>query len=89
MLYDDFRNAVEEYCSAPGAPGRLVPIPALRRALAARVTAEVFDTHLCALQHDGHVHLLTHVQLHSLSEDERRDCLKHPSGLVAYWVCWV
>ena len=89
MLYDDFKAAVEQYCSGWSPNGRLVPIPALRRALAARVDGEHFDVLLCALQHDGHVHLLSHVDLHSLPDDERRDCVSHPSGLVAYWVCWV
>jgi len=88
VLYDDFRAAVEQYCGATG-DGALVPIPALRRSVADGLPPATFDAYLCALQADGHVHLLTHVDPRSLPEAERQECLMHPSGLMAYWVCWV
>jgi hypothetical protein len=88
VLYDDFRAAVEQYCSANG-NGPLVPIPALRRAVADGMPPGTFDAYLHALQADGRVHLLTHVDPTSLSDAERRECLTHPSGALAYWVCVV
>jgi hypothetical protein len=90
LLYDDFKAAVRAVCLPAGsAGGTLVPIPEVRRALADRVAAEEFDAHLCALQRDGFVHLLTHVEFDRLPAEERAACLRHPSGVVAYWVCWV
>jgi len=90
LLYDDFKTAVREACVPAGsAGGALVPIPLVRRTLGDRVAAEEFDAHLCALQRDGFVHLLTHVDFDQLSTAERGACVKHPSGVVTYWVCWV
>src|SRR5688572_3027707 len=89
LLYDEFKAAVREICQPAGsASGALVPIPLLRRTLGDRVGAEEFDAHLCALQRDGLVHLLTHVAFEQLSVEERDACVKHPSGVVAYWACW-
>jgi len=89
LLYDEFKAAVQQVCAPPGAAsGGLVPIPHLRHTLAGRILPEAFDLFLCALQRDGFVHLLTHVDFDQLSEDERAACVRHPSGVIAYWVCW-
>jgi hypothetical protein len=90
LLYEEFKAAVQQILAPQDhAAGGLVPIPAMRRALADRVTGEEFDVFLCALQRDGIVHLLTHVDADRLGDDDRKACLNHPSGVLAYWVCWV
>jgi hypothetical protein len=89
LLYDDFKAAVRQVCSSADPAGGLVPIPFVRRALGDRVSAQEFDAFLCALQQEGHVHLLTHVDFDELSAEDRADCLRHPSGVLTYWVCWV
>jgi len=89
LLYDEFKTAVGQLLNPTGAASSsLFPIPMLRRALAARISAEEFDVFLCAMQRDGLVHLLTHVEAERLSEEEHSASLKHPSGVLAYWVCW-
>ena len=89
MLYDEFKTAVQQLLNPTGeASSTLFPIPMLRRTLAARISAEEFDVFLCAMQRDGLIHLLTHVEAASLSEDDRAASLQHPSGVLAYWVCW-
>jgi hypothetical protein len=87
-LYEDFRTAVQRILTAQAGEGGLVPIPVIRRMLAEQVTYEEFDRMLCALQRDGLVHLLTHVDFGQLSDEERRGCVEHPSGIVVYWACW-
>jgi hypothetical protein len=90
LFYDDFKAAVEQVLSAgAGAGGGLVPIPLVRKVLAPRVAGPEFDAHLCAMQAEGLIHLLTHVGFEELPDAERQECVKHPSGLVAYWVCRV
>jgi hypothetical protein len=88
LLYEEFKAAVREILAAhtESSPA-LVPIPFVRRALAERVGAEEFDVMLCTLQRDGLVHLLSHVALESLPDAERSACVRHPSGVVVYWVC--
>jgi hypothetical protein len=89
LLYQEFKTAVQQQLEAPSTGGGLVPIPAIRRALADHVSAAEFDVLLCAMQRDGLVHLLTHVEPERLPPQERDACLVHPSGVVAYWVCGV
>jgi hypothetical protein len=90
LLYHEFKAEVQKILDPHGDPSRgLVPIPVVRHVLAARITAEEFDVFLCALHRDGFVHLLTHVEADQLDDDDRNACLNHPSGVVAYWVCWV
>ena len=89
LLYDEFKTAVQQLLNPAGAASSsLFPIPMLRRALAPRISAAEFDTFLCAMQRDGLIHLLTHVEAESLSEDDLAASLRHPSGVLAYWVCW-
>ena len=89
LLYDEFKTAVQELLNPAGAASSsLFPIPMLRRALRDRIPAEDFDVFLCAMQRDGLVHLLTHVEPEHLSEEEQGASLKHPSGVLAYWACW-
>jgi hypothetical protein len=86
--YDEFKAAVRQLLDGPlDAGGGLMPIPAVRRAFAGRVSDPEFDVLLCAMQRDGLVHLLTHVEPHRLADEERAGCLHHPSGVTAYWVC--
>jgi hypothetical protein len=90
LLYEEFKSAMRQILSAHGEAGSgLVPIPLVRRALGDRVGAEEFDVMLCTLQRDGLVHLLSHVALETLPEAERTACVRHPSGVVVYWVCGV
>jgi hypothetical protein len=89
LRYEDFRDGVRQVVGAHAGAAGLVPIPLVRKALGDRVSAQQFDALMCALQQDGLVHLLTHVDYDRLSEEEQRACVRHPSGVVAYWVCWV
>ena len=89
MQYDDFRAAVEAAAASVDPARVLIPIPALRRQLQGRLGRDQFDQYLLQLHRDGFVHLLTHVEAEKLAEEDKADCLRHPSGLLVYWMCWL
>lgn len=90
MNYEEFKTAVRDATGA-GDPGasRLFPIPALRRRFAEQVSREEFDSFVLRLHEEGFVHLLSHVDAGRLSPEERADCLRHPSGMLVYWLYWL
>ena len=88
MEYQDFKDAVRQAAERRTAQGALLPIPELRRDNAS-LDRFTFDRFVLALHRDGLVHLLSHVEPDSLTEEVRRDCLHPPSGPLLYWVRWL
>ena len=89
MEYQDFlaflRQSAEENTSGVG----LLRIPELRRRLFPELPRDVFDAWLVRSRNEDVVHLLTHVDPHSLGASEQDDCLCEAQGLLLYWVRWV
>ncbi len=83
--YDDFKTHVRD---ARG-PSGLVAIPDLRSRIGTLVPRETFDRYVMRLHEDGLVHLLTHVDPDSLTPEQKRDVLEHPSGYTLYWIRWL
>lgn len=89
MEFEDFRAIVRDACEAgTGGVAGLAPLPALRRRCPG-LSREPFDAFVFQLQEEGTVHLLTHVEAGKLPRQERDDAVRHPSGLLLYWVRWV
>jgi hypothetical protein len=87
--FEDFKTTVREACeSSPGGVSGLASLPALRRRCAG-LSRERFDAFVFQLQEEGLVHLLTHVDVGKLPPQDRDDAVRHPSGLILYWVRWI
>jgi len=92
IAYQDFRSAAREAFDRVDQTGQtrgLVPIPDLRRALAGRVTHELFDTYLLQMHREGAISLLPHHHPASLPEDHRADALQHATAGLLYFVRWL
>jgi hypothetical protein len=84
--FGDFKTLVRDACeNATGVGAGLAALPALRRRCTG-LSRDEFDAFVFQLQEEGTVHLLTHVEAHRLSQQERDDAVRHPSGLLLYWV---
>jgi hypothetical protein len=66
----------------------IVLIPRLRRALH-QLPAPMFNQHLLRLERNGLVYLVAPDNVDALSEEERRECLPHPSGDLRSFVLWM
>jgi hypothetical protein len=87
--FEDFKATVRDACqSAASGLAGLAALPALRRRCAS-LSREQFDAFVFRLQEEGTVHLLTHVDPSKLPQQDRDDAVRHPSGLLLYWVRWV
>ena len=89
VIYEEFKAQVREASQRGGPAIGLVAIPDLRRALGERATRQEFDGFVMRLHADGLVHLMSHVDPHSLSADTLRDCLTDETGLLLYWLRWL
>jgi hypothetical protein len=85
--YPDFVAFVRRAAEETGQAG-LLKIAELRRRAGATLPRDLFDRHLATLRDDGYVHLLTHVEPHSLPTLEAAECLRQDDVLV-YWVRWI
>jgi hypothetical protein len=87
--YEAFKGAVREASARADAEGHPLSIPELRRELSPYLSRTEFEPLLLRLQRDGRVHLLSHVDSGQLSPAEQIECLRHPSGLLLYWIRWL
>ena len=86
--YEEFKSVVREAGERRVAQGGLVPIPELRRQLAA-LDRKAFDDFVLTLHREGSVHLLSHVEPDKLGADIREQCVVHSSGALLYWLRWL
>ena len=89
MNYEDFKTDVREASQRGGPAPGLVALPELRRTLADRLARQEFDVFVMRLHAEGLVHLMSHVEPESLSQDTVRDCLADETGLLLYWLRWL
>lgn len=87
MKYEEFKTLLRQEGESRATQGGLVPIPELRPRVP--ITREMFDDYLLRLHAERLVHLLSHVDEESLSEDARQGCIRHSSGAVLYWIRWL
>lgn len=90
--YQEFQSAAREAYGRLDQTGHtlgLVPIPELRRALAGRVTRDLFDSYLLQMHRERAISLLAHHDPASLPEDRRSDALQHPTAGLLYFVRWL
>jgi hypothetical protein len=66
----------------------VISIPRLRRALSP-VAPALFEEHLLRMERNGLVHLITPEDVQSLSDDDRRESLRHPSGDIRSFILWL
>jgi hypothetical protein len=88
LRYEDFKDVVRQAAEQRVTQGSLVSLPELRRGCLGLERA-TFDDYVLALHRDGLVHLMSHVDPETLSEEVRRDCLRPPSGPLLYWLRWL
>jgi hypothetical protein len=87
VRYDAFEGAVRAAAEHRGLQGGLIPIPELRRTVAAQgLCRRTFDEYVLRMHREGRVHLMTHVEPEKLSEPVRDDCLVYPEGPLLYWI---
>jgi hypothetical protein len=85
--YQAFEAAVRAAADRRAVQGGLIPIPDLRRTLAADgLSRQAFDEYVLRLHREGRVHLMTHVEPEKLPEPVREDCLVYPEGPLLYWI---
>jgi hypothetical protein len=89
LTYEDFKALVRETGESRVRQGHLIPIPELWNRCRAHVSRAEFEQFLAALDAEGLVHLLSHVDSDSLSDAARTDAVRHPSGALLYWVRWL
>jgi hypothetical protein len=83
--YDEFKSFVRDAGERRIAQGGLVPIPELRRQVPT-LDRQAFDEFVLSLHREGAIHLLSHVEPHTLSAEVRDQCVLHPSGTLLYWL---
>lgn len=73
-----------------GGGGRrdVVPIAPLRRALAP-MPHTTFNQHLLRLERNGLVYLIPPEDPAALGDEDRRDCVEHPSGDLRSFILWM
>lgn len=86
MIYEEFKAEVRKASQDGGPSPGLLAIPELRRALGERIGRKEFDELVMRLHGDGLIHLMSHVDPESLSEDAIADCLCDDTGLLLYWL---
>jgi hypothetical protein len=89
VIYEEFKAEVRQASQRGGPSMGLLPIPDLRRSLGDRVSQEEFDHLVMRLHADGLIHLMSHVDPESLSDDAIADCLCDDTGLLLYWLRWL
>jgi hypothetical protein len=67
----------------------LLPIPAVRRECGGRLGLAQQDAYLVRLHGEGVIHLLSHVEFHTLPAADRSAALRLPSGQELYWIRWL
>ena len=89
--YEQFRAFVRDLAQRDDLSTHgLLPIPALRREVGARLSRAEVDGFLVRLHGEGGIHLLSHVEFDLLPEVVRRDALRLPSGPPPlYWIRWL
>ena len=89
MIYEEFKAEVRKASQLGGPSIGLLAIPDLRRMLGPRIAREEFDAFVLRLHADGLVHLMSHVDPDSLSDETIADCLSDEAGLLLYWLRWL
>jgi hypothetical protein len=89
VIYEEFKAEVRKASQDGGPSIGLLAIPDLRRSLGDRVSREEFDHLVMRLHADGLIHLMSHVDPESLSDDRVTDCLCDDTGLLLYWLRWL
>lgn len=86
MDFEEFKAIVRDACQgATSGVAGLAALPLLRRRCAT-LSREQFDAFVFRLQEEGTVHLLTHVEAGKLPQQDRDDAVRHPAGLLLYWL---
>jgi len=90
--YEQFRQmawrASQEIARSGAARRGVVAIPKLRRALR-HVPSVTFNEHLLRLERNGLVYLIPAESPEALGDDDRRECIVHPSGDLRSFVLWM
>lgn len=87
--YEDFKAEVRSASQRSGPSIGLLAIPEVRRSLGERVSREEFDAFVMRLHGEGLVHLMSHVDPESLTEETVGACLCDDTGLLLYWLRWL
>jgi hypothetical protein len=85
VMYEEFKAEVRKASQRAPSMG-LLASPDLRRALGDRIGRQEFDNLVMRLHGDGLIHLMSHVDPESLSDDAIADCLCDDTGLLLYWL---
>jgi hypothetical protein len=89
VIYEEFKTEVRKAAERGEASVGLLAIPELRRTLGADIAREHFDELVMRLHADGLVHLMSHVDPESLSEETLSACISDDTGLLLYWLRWL
>jgi hypothetical protein len=92
VTYDQFKEVAwlaSQQIEQPEIHRRgVVSIPRLRRALSP-LPAPTFNQHLLRLERNGLVYLIPPDNASALSDEDRSECLPHPSGDLRSFVLWM
>ena len=89
MTFDEFKALVRETGESRVRQGSLIPIPELWNRCRAHLSRAEFEQFVAALDAEGLVHILSHVDSDSLSDAARADSVRHPTGTLLYWLRWL